>query len=141
MSSSKQVSNQATHFPKLLILGCRVASHPPCAAAPWTRTCRITSLDFAAIKQTSRFRAQDKAERIIWKSVDVGNAAQNPTASSQSHTSVFSARNKLCGATFLYFLISSFSTVTSRYIHLKLFPSNKDYKEFTLFSAWREIKH
>lgn len=49
--------------------------------------------------------------------------------------------NKLLGAAFLPFLISSFSTETSPYIHLKLCPSNKDYKEFTLFSAWREIKY
>lgn len=78
---------------------------------------------------------------IIRKCVYVGNTAQNPIASSRSHPNAFSSRDKLCGTALLYFLISSFSTVATQNIHLKLCPSNKDYKEFTLFSAWREIKY
>lgn len=86
------------------------------------------------------FRAQCKA-RDYQEMCVCREYCSKPHSSSRSHPNAFSSRDKLCGTALLYFLISSFSTVATHNIHLKLCPSNKDYKEFTLFSAWREIKY
>lgn len=69
------------------------------------------------------------------KCVYVGNTAQNPLlllGVTPMHSVLMTSSVALLS---FAFLISSFSTVATHNIHLKLCPSNKDYKEFTLFSA------